>query len=77
MNGPDLQWNYNILLQGNFCFGGFAPETPSGDTAPEPPLGALLPLDPPAREIGPSDPAKGVPPPLHSPAWKSVHTYGV
>ena len=28
MNGPDLQWNYNILLQGNFWFGGFTPEPP-------------------------------------------------
>ena len=53
MNGLDLQWNYNILLQGNFFFGGFAPE---------PPLGAHFPPDPPAGGIGPSDPAEGVPP---------------
>ena len=62
MNGPDLQWNYNILLEGNFCFGGFTPEPPSGDTALEPPLGAHFPLDPPAGGIGPPDPAEGVPP---------------
>ena len=52
MNGPDLQWNYNILLQGNFCFGGFTPE---------PPLGARLPPDPPAGGIGPLDLAVGAP----------------
>ena len=65
MNGRDLQWNYNILLQGKFCFMGFAPE---------PPMGARLPPDPPAGGIAPPDPAEGVPPRLHSPAWKSVHT---
>jgi len=42
----------HILLQGNFCFGGFIPE---------PPLGACLPPDPPAGGIGPPDPAEGVP----------------
>ena len=68
MNGPDLQWNYNILLQGNFCFGGFAPEPPSGDAALELPLGARLPPDPPAGGIAPLDPTEEVPPlctPLH------------
>ena len=62
MNGPDLQWNYNILLQGNFCFRGFAPKLPSGDAALESPLRAHLPPDPPAGGIAPPDPAEGVPP---------------
>ena len=35
MNSPDLQWNYNLLLQGNFCFGGFAPEPPLGPACPQ------------------------------------------
>ena len=30
MNGPNWLWNYNIILQGNFSFGGFAPEPLSG-----------------------------------------------
>ena len=62
MNGPDLQWNYNIHLQAIFPSRASPPKPPSGDATPEPPLGAHLPLDPPAGGMDPPDPAEGVPP---------------
>ena len=72
MNGPDLQWNYNILLQGNFFFGGFTPEPPLGDAAPKPLLGARLPPDPTVGGMVPPYPTEGVPP-LFTPPRRRVY----
>ena len=67
MNGPYLLWNYNIHLQGNFSFGGFAPEPPSGNVVPRTPSGGPLSPAPLAEGISPLDPAGGVNPPYTPP----------